>query len=136
MSVPGSSRLNSVSDMNATCDVYNISELRQHVTTKSKFGNRGMYTPPKRNISRASSTINDEHKSIAMIDESRINEMTERTVEIGQSPKTRKDEKPSDRSRRSISDLVERYKKLREKSNDLTAHFENSSVASDESEKQ
>ena len=142
MSNQGNNRARGRLDMNATCDVYNVSELRPHLVTKNKFTDiRSIRTPPKvltreRNASLASSTINDEafgSQSMITVSKTVIDETTEFKIALGSSP----DEKKETTNRRvSISDLVERYRKLHEKSIDVAAYIENSDEAFNEIVKQ
>ncbi|XP_043284846.1 uncharacterized protein dgt6 [Venturia canescens] len=130
-----SSQLNSIMDMNMSCSVYNASELRSRLHNDTDIDSPKKFTPSKNDGNdRASSTIIECEKFTRTCEflglteeDDAVNNKMECTPISQKNPESpKKTEKPQ-KSRLSISDLVERFRKICDKSVNVPIPIEFSS---------
>lgn len=135
---PGPWKGNSI-DNSIAGDIYNMSDLKPHLTNKSSF-----------NLSRELAPMNSTPEKIGgkllyvdkpafnsteiVSDLTTISENTEITLRVGSSPQVQRRDKKDNSRRISIGDLVEKFKRIRAQSANGT-HLEHSGDNSDDSTK-
>ncbi|XP_015119727.1 uncharacterized protein LOC107042968 [Diachasma alloeum] len=139
---PGPWKTNSI-DNSIAGDVYNMSDLKPHLGNKSSFNlSRDLSAPMNSTPEKVTG-----HKQMIYVDRpafnsteivselTTISENMEIMLTVGASPNVQRREKREDSNRRiSIGDLVEKYKKIREQSANVT-YLEHSGDNSDDSTK-
>ncbi|XP_011305605.1 uncharacterized protein dgt6 [Fopius arisanus] len=138
---PGHWKTNS-NDSSIVGDVYNMSDLKPYLATKSSFNlsrelSAPMNSTPEKIVGQKQMLYVERpaFNSTEIVSElSTISENMEIRLTVGSSPNLQRMEKRENNRRISIGDLVEKYKKIREQSANVT-YLEHSGDNSDDSAK-
>jgi len=119
MSLPSTAKANSSTITSAIEEIPNLSDLNLDITPRSLFNSTEESLTPKRNILRDVSEEEAKHNHEFKVNKPDLDEFTEIQFTNEKNLIVKHENR-----RRSISDLVERYKKLLEVSNSATAKFQ------------
>jgi hypothetical protein len=121
MSLPSTAKANSSTITSAIEEIPNLSDLNLDITPRSLFNSTEESLTPKRNILRdvSEEEAKDKHNHEFKVNKPDLDEFTEIQFTNEKNVIVKHENR-----RRSISDLVERYKKLLEVSNSATAKFQ------------